>query len=70
MLPLLNGSFACITADPPWSFKRYPSGGDRLAVKACVAKGVTFELALRSYGVDGKVLGVERRRRWSRTRSL
>src|ERR1700733_7331131 len=26
----------------------YPSGGDRLAVRACVAKGVTFELALRS----------------------
>ena len=31
---------------------RYPSGGGHLAVRACVAKGVTFELVLRSRG-DG-----------------
>jgi hypothetical protein len=28
--------------------REYPSGGDRLAVRAYVAKGMTFELALRS----------------------
>ena len=32
----------------PYAGIGYPSGGDRLAVRAYVAKGVTFELALRS----------------------
>ena len=36
-----------LAAKQAWSEREvYPSGGDRLAVRACVAKGVTFELAL------------------------
>ena len=59
MLPLPNGSFACITADPPWSFKsnsRAKPGRNAMRHYDCMTLDEIAALPVADIAADNAIL--------------